>query len=338
MLTKRRSSLPENPDAVRMSFGDHLDELRSCLIRALLGLMVTTGLCLKFGNYIIFALTAPYVAAMRAEDLDAQMVQLAPTETFLEYFKIAVECGLVLAIPWVLYQAWRFVAVGLYPHERRVVRVLAPASVGLFAIGAAFMVTLVLAGLLKFLVSTATWFSVPGADARFFERMLSAHRPQTTQPVSAPLQVPVLNADPPQPRHGDVWINRPDGSLNVQLDGERYLVPLKRADRRQLVQPLFSVSEYLGFVTGMALAFGLGFQVPIVVIFLVLAGIVPSERFRSARRFVIVGFAVAAAILTPSPDISSMLLLLVPMVALFESGLLIARAVERRRAAAARDA
>lgn len=313
-----------------MSFGEHLEELRACLIRALVGVVVATVLCLRFGNYIIYFLTAPYIAAMRAEGFDAQMVQLAPTETFLEYFKIAVEFGVIIAVPWVLFQAWKFVAVGLYPRERRIARFIAPASIGLFLLGATFMVTIVLTGLLKFLVSIATWFSVPGADARFLDALAGVERPRTTQPTTAPVQIPVLNDDPTAPRHGDLWIHRPTATLHAFVDGADYVASLKPAARAQLVQPLFSVSEYLGFVTGMALAFGLGFQVPIVVIFLISTGIVSSGQFRSARRYVVLGFAIAAAVITPSPDISSMLLLLVPMLALFESGLIIGRTIERR--------
>ncbi len=326
-------SLPPDPDQVRMSFGDHLEELRSCMIRALLGVVVATLLCFQFGNHIIDLLTRPYLAAMRAEGFDPQLVQLDPTEAFLQYFKIAVQFGLVLSLPWVLYQVWRFVAVGLYPSERRLIRLFAPASVGLFLIGAAFTITVVLAGLLKFLISVASWFSVPGGvDAARWYAAPPQSPVSVTQPVARPLHVPVLDNDPPTPRSGDVWVHRGDRALRVVVGEQRFEVPLRPGDRRQLVQPLFSISDYMSFVTGMALAFGLGFQLPIVVIFLIAVGIVSSAQFAAARRFILLGIAILAAVITPSPDIPSMMMLALPMFLLFESGLWIGRLIERRRA------
>jgi sec-independent protein translocase protein TatC len=86
-------------------------------------------------------------------------------------------------------------------------------------------------------------------------------------------------------------------------------------------------------VVNLALAFGCGFQIPIVVIFLIAVGIVRAEALSKARKYIILIVAVLAAILTPTPDVGTMLLLMVPMILLFEIGLLIGRVVERRRAA-----
>src|SRR5215468_10716107 len=107
-----RSRLPQDPDEVRMSFGDHLEELRRCMIRALIGVALATVLSFYFGTQIIELLTAPYFAAMKDQGFDPQLIQLDPTEAFMEYFGIAIEIGLVISAPWVLYQIWRFVAVG----------------------------------------------------------------------------------------------------------------------------------------------------------------------------------------------------------------------------------
>ncbi len=334
MSARRR--LPQDPDEIRMSFGDHLDELRSCLIRALLGLIAAVAFCFHFGDRIIGLLTAPYYAAMQEAGFEPRLVQLNPIESFTEYVKVAVECGLVLAAPWGLYQLWRFVAVGLYPGERKIVRWFAPTSMGLFVVGASFLIVMVLFGLLKFLIGIAAWFPMPAPEGNWLTRYLDTRaRPVTTRPAAPPQQLPVLNEPPPNPRHGDAWISRPDNSLNVQVDGQRYTISLRPAAQQQFVQPFFSISHYLGFVTGMCLAFGLGFQVPIVVVFLITTGIVPAERMSAARRYVILGIAVAAAFITPTPDVATMMLLAVPMVVLFESGLLIGRLLARRKAAEA---
>ncbi|MCK6455106.1 MAG: twin-arginine translocase subunit TatC [Phycisphaerae bacterium] len=317
-----------------MSFGEHLEELRACVIRALVGVVVSTVLCFYFGDRIIEWLTAPYYAAMTQEGFEPRMLQVNPTEAFLEYFKVSLEFGLVLSAPWVLYQVWTFVAVGLYPNERRVFQYFAPASIGLFLAGAGFLVIVVLFGLLKFLIGMSTWFPLPGPDGNALTRWLAPPPAATaTAPAAPPLRLPVLATDPPAPKSGDAWVRSSDGTLNVVIEGRRYTTRLTPSDRQQFVQPFFTISEYLSFVTGMALAFGLGFQIPVVVVFLIAAGIVSAAMLASARRHVLLGLAVVAAVVTPSPDVGSMLLLVVPMALLFESGLFIGKSIERRRTA-----
>ncbi|HON68712.1 MAG TPA: twin-arginine translocase subunit TatC, partial [Phycisphaerae bacterium] len=83
-----------------------------------------------------------------------------------------------------------------------------------------------------------------------------------------------------------------------------------------------------------AAAFGIGFQVPVVVAFLAVLGIFSADEMARFRRHVILIMAIAAAVFTPSPDPFSMMLLLLPMVGLFEAGLFVARRIERSRAAA----
>ena len=320
----------------RMSFGDHLEELRRRLIWAIVGLVAATILCFNVGDRIIEVLTTPYCVAMEELGFDPRMVQLDPIESFIEYFKIALKFGLVIAAPWVLYQLWQFVAAGLYPHERRVVRYFAPASIGLFMIGAVFMVTIVLSGLMKFLIGISMWFPLPSHDNwlyRFYIKTPAVQAP-ASQP-SSPMDVPILSTDPPAPAdgHGQIWYNPSTHRLNFRYGGETYFPRLEKASSAQFVQPFFSVSEYLGFVVNLALAFGLGFQIPIVVVLLSTIGILTAATMGSVRRYVILVIMILAAILTPTPDVGTMLLLAVPMIVLYEAGLLISRVLERRRAA-----
>ena len=154
----------EDPNDVRMSFGDHIEELRRRVIYGLLGLLVAVIVCFAFGDHIVATLSAPYAATMERLGYDPRMVQLNPIESFAEYCKIALEFALVVSAPWVLYQLWQFVAAGLYPSERRIVQSFAPASIGLFVVGASFMVVVVLSGLLSFLIEVTDWFPLPGPD------------------------------------------------------------------------------------------------------------------------------------------------------------------------------
>lgn len=314
-----------------MSFGDHLEELRRRIIRGLVGLVLAFIICFNFGDRIIETLTTPYTIAMLDLGFDPRMVQLNPIESFMEYFKISLEFGLVLAAPWILYQIWKFIAAGLYDHEQRVVRYFAPASILLFVTGASFMIMFVLSGLMKFLIGIALWFPLPTASNPLYQWLQSKNvisAPADSQPGLPPLQVPVLRDDPLTPKNGDVWINRTSRRLNAQYDGQTYYTSMQKAVAKQFVQPFFSISEYLSFVVNLGLAFGLGFQIPIVVVFLSAINLISAADMAKARRFVIVGVAILSAILTPTPDVGTMLLLAVPMLLLFEIGLLVARVVE----------
>lgn len=336
--------MPKNPspddepvvERTRMSFGDHLEELRKRVLWSLIGLVIATILCFHFGGHIIKVLETPYSVAMKDGGYDPRLVQLNPVEGFIEYFKIALKFGLLVSAPWVLYQLWCFVAAGLYAAERRVVRLFAPTSIALFVTGATFMVTVVLSGLMTFLIGVSTWFPLPKEDSWLYQWLsdaVPAVAVVTTRPTDLPARVPVVTEDPESPAAGQIWFNAHTRRLVIQGAGEtRFTAPFQKASRQQFVQPFFSVSEYLGFVVNLALAFGLGFQIPIVVVFLAVLRIVEVATLARARKYVILGVCILAAILTPTPDVATMMMLAVPMVLLFEIGLLIAGIIERRRA------
>jgi sec-independent protein translocase protein TatC len=321
----------------RMSFGDHLEELRTRIIRALIGLAVATVICFYVGDHIIEFLATPYVIAMEQLGCDPRMVQLSPLEPFVEYFAISLKFGIALAAPWVLYQLWKFVAVGLYPAEQKMVRLFAPSSIALFLIGAAFMVLIVLSGLMKFLIGIASWFPLPGPANPFYSWLQPATAHvivATTEPAIPAFIVPTLDADPAKPAEGQVWINTSSKQLSAYFDGQTHVAAMQSAERPKFVQPMLSISEYLDFVVNLAIAFGLGFQIPVVVVFLIAIKILSSAQIASARKHVIICVFIAAAIVTPTPDVGTMLLLAVPMLVLFELGLIVGRFLERDKPAA----
>ncbi|MCG8406287.1 MAG: twin-arginine translocase subunit TatC [Phycisphaerales bacterium] len=317
-----------------MSFGDHLEELRRRVIWALLGLVLSTIFCFRFGTEIIGILTAPYVAAMEELGFNPRMVQLNPTEAFMEYFKISLKFGLVIAIPWVLYQMWKFIAEGLYPSEKKLFKMFAPTSIILFIIGSSFMVFVVLSGLMNFLIGISMWFPLPDENNPLLSwlREPPAIESSSTQPAEPPIRVPVTSIDPKEPADGQIWFNKHRQRINIHHEGEVYYLRLEKSSGQQFVQPFFSIAEYLGFVVNLGLAFGLGFQIPIVVVFLVALRIITAAQMSAARKYVILAVAVLAAVITPSPDVGTMLLLAVPMMLLFEVGLLIGRIIEKRQA------
>jgi len=102
------------PHPDKMSFLDHLEELRVRLIRCLLSLVVAFGICWGFADKIFHFITGP----MRQADAKIQFIYTEPTEAFMLYMKMAFFVGIFLAAPFILYQIWAFISPGLYPHEK----------------------------------------------------------------------------------------------------------------------------------------------------------------------------------------------------------------------------
>ena len=182
------------------------------------------------------------------------MIATGVITPFLIPVKIAAMVAFVVCLPYVLYQAWAFVAPGLYVHEKKLVVPLIVSSTVLFFVGMAFC-----------------YYFVFGAVFEFINRF-------------APKSISVA----------------PD------------------------------IEAYFNFVIGMFLAFGIAFELPVVVVVLVVTGLVNTAQLSEWRGYVIVAIFVVAAVVTP-PDVVSQLSLAIPMCILYEIGILAAKLVERRR-------
>jgi len=132
-----------------MSLGDHLEELRTRLISAIIGLVIAVVICLCFGKYIVVFIEKPFIDELGE---DAILQSIAPAEGIISYMKIGLIAGVVLASPWIFYQLWQFVAAGLYPHEKRYVYKSIPFSAGLFITGALFFIFIIAPKTLAFFV------------------------------------------------------------------------------------------------------------------------------------------------------------------------------------------
>jgi len=180
--------------------------------------------------------------------IDTTLISLSPLETPMIFFMVCIVCGLVLASPWVFYQAWAFVAAGLYRHERRYVQKYLPFSIGLFLTGVGICFFLVLPMTLKFLLQFNVWLGIA---------------------------------------------------------------------------PTYRLSDWMGFATILPLVFGVTFETPLVMLFLERIHIFTVDDFRSKRKIAILIMTIVAAVITPGQDPISMLLLAVPMVLLYELGILL---------------
>jgi sec-independent protein translocase protein TatC len=232
------------------SFISHLVELRNRLVRAFLAILVVVVCLLPFASRLYDFLAFPM---MHALPQGTKMIATGVVTPFLVPVKVVLMVALVVTLPYLLYQAWAFIAPGLYQHEKRLVLPLVVASTLLFLLGMSFCYFFVFNVVFKFVYSIA-------------------------------------------PK-----------SISVAPD----------------------IENYFNFAIGMFLAFGVAFQVPIVVIVLARMGVVSVAKLRQIRPYVIVGAFVAAAVVTP-PDAVSQLLLAVPLCLLYESGILAAAMLTRR--------
>ncbi len=148
---------------LRMSFLDHLEELRSRLIKAVVGLVVTYGLCLIFAGKLWEIVSEPAAAALRAIGAKPDLAQLAPMDGFLVvYFKLPLLAALFISSPWILWQVWAFVAPGLYKKERNMAAPFVLSTAGLFIAGGCFAYFVAFRFGLAFLLGIGMNFGING--------------------------------------------------------------------------------------------------------------------------------------------------------------------------------
>lgn len=241
------------------TFISHLVELRDRLIRALAAILIVFLAIFYWAGPIYDLVAFPM---MKVLPEGTKMIATGVITPFMVPVKVTLLVAFLIALPYVLYQAWAFVAPGLYEHEKKLVLPLVFMSTVLFLAGIAFC-----------------YFFVFGAVFRFVYSWAPA-------------------------------------SITVAPD----------------------IEQYLSFVLTMFLAFGVAFEVPVVLIVLVRAGMVTIEQLKGFRQYFIVGAFVIAAVVTP-PDVLSQLLLAIPLCLLYEFGLVMARVIGRgARAAEDKDA
>jgi sec-independent protein translocase protein TatC len=140
---------------LRMSFMDHLEELRSRIIKALIGVAVAFGVSLTYTYQLWDFVRQPAAAALKSLGYAQQdLVQIEPMETFnVIWFKLPVLCAIFMAAPWILYQVWAFISPGLYKKERRWAAPFVLGAGGLFILGGIFAYFVVFRFGLTFLLS-----------------------------------------------------------------------------------------------------------------------------------------------------------------------------------------
>ncbi|MCC6675910.1 MAG: twin-arginine translocase subunit TatC [Phycisphaerales bacterium] len=312
LLHRERADLaPAGDEGAVMSFGDHIEELRRRLLFGLLGAVPIFALAVYYGQSILEFLVLPVQNALRHEGQRPTLQATNVLETFFSYFKIAGIVTLLLAGPWLLWQLWKFVAPGLYQHERRFAYLLVPMSALLTILGIVFLYFIILPAMLKFFVHFGSEMGRPVTP------IIGALPEGVTLPV-----YPVLEGDPKDPAVGAVWINRLLNELrcNVALPGQPPVIMGMPLTKGAGIEQQYRIKEYLDLFLSMMLAFAGGFQTPVLVMLLGWAGVIDRAMLKHYRKHVVLICAVAAAILTPTPDPLTMSLLAIPLYLLFELG------------------
>ncbi len=160
-MSKANASTNKKTDEAfdAMSILSHLNELRIRVTHAMVGLLVTTAIALFFTQTLLQVVSQPYCEGLVLpnsvpdEDCAQQLITLSPTENIEIYFKLALTAGAMLAMPWFLLQAWKFIEPGLHRHEKKYVYVFVPAASLLFLAGAAFSWFILLPAAINFLAN-----------------------------------------------------------------------------------------------------------------------------------------------------------------------------------------
>ncbi len=238
---------PEERGMLRMSFMEHLEELRARIIRALAGVVVAFLVSLTFSKPLWRVVEEPAHKALIHIGINPpNLVAISPMELFnVIYLKLPLLVSLFIGSPWVLYQVWAFISPGLYKREKRWAVPFVASTAGLFISGGCFAYFVAFKYGLEFLLGI-------GRD------------------------------------------------INVS--------------------PMVSIDQYFDLFVNVTLGVGLVFELPVIIFFLTLLRLASPRFLLRHSRYAILGIAVLAAAVTPTPDAFNMMIFAVPMVALYFLG------------------
>ncbi|MDY6326821.1 MAG: twin-arginine translocase subunit TatC [Bacteroidales bacterium] len=250
------------PDAGK-SFWDHLDDLRTSLIRIVIAVAVFTVLAFCFKDLLFRIVLAPKDSSffiyrlLRADDFSLNLMNVGLTEQFMVHLKAAFALGVLMASPYVIKVLFDFVSPALYENEKKHSTVVVVSAYVMFMMGVALNYLLIF-----------------------------------------PLTVRFL------------------GTYQVSPD----------------VANMLTLDSYMSTLLMMSIVFGIVFEVPVVCWILARLGLLRAESMTEYRRHAIVAILVIAAVITPTADAFTLLIVSLPIWLLYEASILIVKSTERKTA------
>jgi sec-independent protein translocase protein TatC len=244
----------EEEEGGRMSFFDHLVELRKRIIHSAIAILIGMVIGLTISEKVFGYLARPMLAALHNAHLEEKLIYTSPTGAISLIITLGLYLGIVIALPVVLYEIWLFIAPGLYRHERRAVSLFVFSSMFLFLGGVAFGYFISLPYVLKFLIG--------------------------------------------------------------------FQGPFK---------PLISINEYFDMILIVLLGLGIIFELPVLIFCLSLFGIVTPKFLWKNFRYAILIITILAAVVTPTPDATTMVIFMGVMTLLYVLGIGVSYLVVRRK-------
>ena len=242
------------------SFISHLSELRQRLINSFIFLIIFFILCFFFSEKIYGFLVEPFAQAVKDDNSNRRLIFTALQETFLTYLKVSFFAAFFVTCPYILTQIWKFIAPGLYKHEKKAILPYLVLTPVLFFLGGMLVYYLIMPLAIKFFLS----FESTGLET----------------------------------------------NLPIQLEAK--------------------VNEYLSLVMKLIFAFGLSFQLPVILSLLARIGVVDSLFLKTRRKYFIVIIFAAAAFLTP-PDPITQIGLAIPLLILYEFSIYLVSLIEKKK-------
>jgi len=237
----------------------HLSELRKRLVYSFVFLLIFFFICYFFAEYIYGFLVEPYAQAVKNDGTERRLIFTALQETFLTYLKVSFFAAFFVTCPFLLIQVWKFIAPGLYKHEKT-----------------AIIPYLVLTPILFFLGGILVYYLIMPLAIKFF--------------------------------------------LSFESSGLKTNLPIQLEAK---------VNEYLSLIMKLIFAFGLSFQLPVVLSLLARVGVVNSKFLKERRKYVVVIIFTTAAILTP-PDPITQIGLAIPLLILYELSIFFVNIIENK--------
>ena len=300
----------EDIESTKAPLIEHLAELRKRLIHCVLAFLVCMVISFAFWEPIFNFLTDPICNSLLARGQECNLILIKLQEGFFVAVRISFMGGFILSFPYLGFQLWRFVAPGLYKNEKSAFLPFMIASPFMFILGASFAFFIVIPLAFNFFLSfqqESTLTVTPATEIVLTEdqdALSDQTKPSKTKPENQ-----LAGEESPE--------------IDILADGKEIIAEVG-------VTFQGSVAEYLTLTIKFILAFGVCFQLPVLLTLMGKAGLVTGKGLAGFRKYAVICILVLAAVVTP-PDVITQVILFAAVYGLYEISIWLVKRVERKR-------